>query len=334
MVGVVAQRQVAGRVGPRRVTRAAYPDDAALGQLGECGERQKPIGEDTRVHQQQRPTGPAVVGVFDRGITEGETLNFAVRSHGPQASIEIRLATVALHLLSIVGVQMPKVKPSRRPYSSPVREEQVRTTRKRILAAAHASFIKRGYSGTRISDVADSAGVSPETIYATFGGKRGLLEGVIELAITGPDEVPLEQQEQVTRIVALPTPAERLRAFVREVCGVLARTSPVHVVIRGAADREEFAVTLQQGLLRTRVTKTRQFLQSIVGNALRPGLSIDEATQRFCAISSPEMHHLLIGQLGWTLEDHEEWFAELVERDLLGADTKTRQPKRTVQPRR
>ena len=218
---------------------------------------------------------------------------------------------------------MTKVKATRRSYSSPIREEQARTTRKRILEAAQASFIQRGYAGTRITDVARSAGVSPETIYATFGGKRGLLEGVIELAITGPTEVPLEQQEQMARIVALPTPAERLRAFVREVCGVLARTSPLHVVIRGAADREEFAVTLQQGLLRTRVAKTRDFLQIFVGNALRPGLSIDEATQRFCAISSPEMHHLLIGQLGWTPEDHEEWFAELVEHDLLGTDTKT-----------
>lgn len=221
-------------------------------------------------------------------------------------------------------VQMPKVNSSRRPYSSPIREEQARTTRKRILGAAHASFIKRGYSGTRVADVAHSAGVSPETIYATFGGKRGLLEGVIELAITGYDEVPLEQQERVAKIAALPTAAERLRTFVREVCGVLARTSPVHVVIRGAADREEFAGTLQQGLLRTRVAKTKEFLQTYVGGALRPGLSIDEATQRFCAISSPEMHHLLIGQLGWTPEDHEDWFAELVEHDLLGTDTKTR----------
>ena len=219
---------------------------------------------------------------------------------------------------------MPKVKPSRRPYSSPVREEQVRTTRKRILAAAHASFIKRGYAGTRISDVADSAGVSPETIYAAFGGKRGLLEGVIELAITGPDEVPLEQQEWVAEIAALPSAAKRLRAFVREVCRVLARTSPLHVVIRGAADREEFAIKLQQALLETRVAKTRQLLQTFIGDALRLGLSIDEAAQRYCVISSPEMHHLLIGQLGWTPEDHEGWFAEMVERDLLAIDTKTR----------
>jgi AcrR family transcriptional regulator len=219
---------------------------------------------------------------------------------------------------------MPQVKPSRRPYSSPIREEQARTTRKRILTAAHASFIKHGYSGTRVTDVARSAVVSPETIYATFGGKRGLLEGVIELAITGPDEVPLEQQEWVAEIAALPTAAERLRAFVRGVCRVLARTSPVHVVIRGAADREEFAVILQQGLLRTRLAKQTQVLQAFVGGALRPGLSIDEAAQRFCALSSPELHHLLIGQLGWTRERHEAWFAEMAKHDLLGTDTATR----------
>ncbi len=215
---------------------------------------------------------------------------------------------------------MSKVKPSRRPYSSPVREEQARATRKRILAAAHASFIKGGYSGTRVTDVARAAGVSPETIYGTFGGKRGLLEGVIEAAITGPTEVPLEEQEWVAKVAALPTAKERLRAFVREVCRVLARTSPVHVVIRGAADREEFAVILQENLLRTRLAKQTQVLQAIVGGALRPGLSIAEAAERFCALSSPELHHLLIGQLGWTRKRHEAWFAELAEHDLLGTD--------------
>lgn len=96
MVGVVAQREMAGRVGSRRVTRAAYPDDTALGQLGECGERLKPVGEDTRVHKQQRPTGTTIVGVLDRGITKTEPLHFAARSHGPTSTVRERLSTVAL----------------------------------------------------------------------------------------------------------------------------------------------------------------------------------------------------------------------------------------------
>lgn len=214
---------------------------------------------------------------------------------------------------------MPKVKPSRRPYSSPIREEQARATRKRILTAAHSSFIKSGYSGTRITDVARSAGVSPETVYSAFGGKRGLLEGVIEVAIMGSDDdVPFLQQEWVKKVAALPTATERLRAFVRENCRILARTSRVHVVIRGAADREEFAVTLRKRLLRERLARQRQQLEMFIGGALRPGLSIDEAAERYCAISSPELHHLLTDQLGWSRERHETWFAEMVERDLLG----------------
>lgn len=223
------------------------------------------------------------------------------------------------------NVQMTEVKPSRRTYSSPIREEQARATRKRILTAAHSSFIKSGYSGTRVTDVAQSAGVSPETIYATFGGKRGLLEGVIELAITGPnDAVPFLQQEWVKKVADLPTAKERLRAFVRENCRILARTSALHVVIRGAADREEFAVTLGKSLLRTRLERQRLLLETFVGDALRPDLSLDEAAQRYCAISSPELHHLLIDQLGWSRERHETWFAEMAQRDLLGTDTLTR----------
>lgn len=191
-------------------------------------------------------------------------------------------------------------------------------TRERVLAAAHAAFVEHGYAGTTVAAVAASAGVSPETIYAALGGKRGLVEGVIELAITGPADVPLEQQEWFVKAGELPTPAERLRAYVHVSCAVLWRTSPVHAVIRGAADSEPFAVDLQRRLLRERLRSNTELLGAYVGDALRPGLSVKEAADRYCALSSPEMHDLLVRQLRWSRQRHELWLADLVEYELLG----------------
>ncbi len=38
---------------------------------------------------------------------------------------------------------------------------------------------------TSVAVIADAAGVSPETVYATYGSKRNLLEAVVTEAATG-----------------------------------------------------------------------------------------------------------------------------------------------------
>ena len=209
-------------------------------------------------------------------------------------------------------------KPARR-YRSVVRAEQASTTRRRVIDAATRLFLDGGFAATTLSRVAEAANVSAETIYATFGSKRALLEAVIDATIMGPDlPVPLEQQTAWHAIARHPTARERLRAYVAFSCGVLARTSAIHSVIRGAADSEPFAVALRHRLLRERLASNANRLRLYLGDALRPGLTFDQAAERYCALSSPELHHLLTVELGWSLQDHADWLATLVEQELLG----------------
>jgi AcrR family transcriptional regulator len=214
---------------------------------------------------------------------------------------------------------MKSTPPSRR-YSSPSRTEQARVTKQRVLEAAKALFLAHGFAKTTIVAVAAAAGVSPETIYATFDGKRALLEGVIDTTIMGPQApIPLEAQAEWDRIAAQPTARARLRAYVAFSCGVLARTSAVHHVIRGAADSEPFAEELCARLLRERLASNTQRLRAYVGTELRAGLDLRRAAERYCALSSPEMHHLLTVKIGWSSRHYADWLAEVTELDLLGA---------------
>jgi AcrR family transcriptional regulator len=80
-------------------------------------------------------------------------------------------------------MEMPQKVKTRRKYYSPLRADQAEQTRRRILEASFRLFVDRGYAGTTIAAVAEKAGVSPETIYLSLGGKRGPLEGVIETAM-------------------------------------------------------------------------------------------------------------------------------------------------------
>jgi hypothetical protein len=71
-------------------------------------------------------------------------------------------------------------------------------------------------------------------------------------------------------------------------------------VIRGAADKETFAGALGALLLHDRVTGQTDRIQRYLSQHLRPGLSVAEAGQRYCALASPELYHLLTVELGWT----------------------------------
>lgn len=216
-----------------------------------------------------------------------------------------------------------QVKVPPRPYRSVLRAEQARDTRRRVLVAATRLFLERGYAGTTVNAVAAEAEVSPETIYVSFGGKKGLLEGVIDSTITAC-LAPLRDPEgghssKWAEIERLGSARERLRAWGEYVCEVLAHTSPIHTVIRGAADSEPFAVDLRERLLQERLANITTWVRKYFAGSLRPRLTVEQASQRCCALTSPELHHLLTVELGWKPDRHRTWLCDLLEAELLGS---------------
>jgi AcrR family transcriptional regulator len=207
------------------------------------------------------------------------------------------------------------VKP-RRPYRSRLRADQAALTRGRIIASARELFLSRGYGGTTIAAVAAAADVAAETVYATFGGKSGLIEAVITAAIQDQDDTA-EDAQWAAQIRALASPDERLQAWVAHTCRHLKVTSPVHAMIRGAADSEPFAAELRIRLLAERLalhaTRCRQFL----AGHLRTGLTVEQAAQRYNALLSPDLHHLLTTDMGWPAAQHQQWVTALLQADLL-----------------
>src|SRR4249919_3469422 len=97
---------------------------------------------------------------------------------------------------------MSDVKMDKRPYHSPLRQEQALATRQRILDAALELFGAHGYGATSIAAVAREAGVVPETIYATFGSKRGMIDGLTERA--APPQVLAELDMEWNRLAGDP----------------------------------------------------------------------------------------------------------------------------------
>jgi AcrR family transcriptional regulator len=206
-----------------------------------------------------------------------------------------------------------------RSYHSPLRAEQADLTRRRVLTAARELFLARGYAATRVQDVAVAARVSPDTIYVSLGGKRGLLEGVWALAATvPPDSEGRDQGERVAAIAAGRDPRERLTRLVALSCETLGRVSPVHAVLRGAADGHPFAAELQSKMLASRLDTQGRNLRTVVGDsALRVGVTLDDAAEHYSALLSPELFHLLTVTRGWPIETFRSWVSETLCRELF-----------------
>jgi AcrR family transcriptional regulator len=178
-------------------------------------------------------------------------------------------------------------------------------------------FLQRGYAGTTVAAVARAAGVSPDTVYVSLGGKQGLLEGVLSMAISDPDDEAQRDQDRCRQdILRLADPHERLRRLVELSC--LARTGPVHAVIRGAADGHPFAAEMRARMLRVRQQIQSRNVETYLGAALRDGLTPVEAAERYSALLSPELYHLVTVERRWSTRRFASWVTGLLDHDLLG----------------
>src|SRR4029453_173481 len=101
-------------------------------------------------------------------------------------------------------------------------------------------------------------------------------------------------------------------------CETLARTSPVHAVLRGAADGHPFAAELCAPMLLLRLQIQTPNLQTYLGTSLRPGLTVKQADERYSALLSPELYHLLTVDHRWPTRRYASWVADLLDHDLLG----------------
>jgi AcrR family transcriptional regulator len=207
----------------------------------------------------------------------------------------------------------------KRRYHSPLRADQARRTKDRVLEAAYSLFAERGYAGTTIAAVAEQADVSPETIYLSVGSKRGLLEGVIELAIAGNDDAAAQEDDLSDEIEQLAGPRARLARMVQYSCAILERTRPIHTVIRGAADKEAFAADLASRLLLDRLAAQTERIGRYLADDLKTGLSVAEAGQRYCALVGPDLYYTLTVEFGWTADQHRDWLTDLLAMELLEA---------------
>jgi AcrR family transcriptional regulator len=206
---------------------------------------------------------------------------------------------------------MPRgVKPGRG-YDSSRRKEQARATSRAVLAAAYQLFVEHGYGRTTIADVARQAGVSPETIYATFRNKATLLHRVWDVTVGGDDEEVLRHERpEVKAIRAEPDLAKRFVLHARFSTATARRIAPIQLALRGAAASEPAAAEMLAEIDRQRLVG----LGVMADDAARTGqLAVTEEECRDVVWSMTDgmLWHRLVNERGWTNERFAEWLGRV-----------------------
>jgi AcrR family transcriptional regulator len=209
------------------------------------------------------------------------------------------------------------VKP--RHYDSPRRREQAAATRRQILDAAQRLFERQGYATTTMAAIAAEAGVALKTVYIAFETKSGVLRALWHLLLRGDEaDVPMWERPWYREVLAEQDPRRQLGLMARYSREVKTRAAPLMKVIRDAAPTHPDIEALWSRIQTDFHALQRPIVEALhTRHALRPELDVARATDVLWTLNHPDLWHLLVGERGWTPEEHEQWFADAACSQLL-----------------
>lgn len=199
----------------------------------------------------------------------------------------------------------------KRRYDGGRRREQAQENRRRILRVARDLFVERGYAATTIAGIARAAGVSAETVYATFRTKPALLHRVWDVAVGGDEQdVHLLERPEMQAVLAEPDLAVRLARFAAVNTGIMRRTAPLRLAVQAAAGAETAAANLLAEIDRAR----RESMGVHARRAAETGrLAVpeDECRDVLFATTDGSLWHSLVVAGGWPDARYATWLGAM-----------------------
>jgi AcrR family transcriptional regulator len=207
---------------------------------------------------------------------------------------------------------MPRKTAMKRTYDSTSRREGAEATRQAILGAAKGIFLERGYAGTTMPAIAQSAGIALDTVYASVGKKPALFALLVETAISGADvAIPGAERDYVRAIRAEPSAPRKLAIYAAALRRIQERLAPLFRVLQEAAPLDSALGEMWKGIAERRAKNMKLLAQELAATGqLRRGLSVEMAADILWSMNSPEYYLLLVEQRGWKPEALEQWLSE------------------------
>jgi AcrR family transcriptional regulator len=205
-----------------------------------------------------------------------------------------------------------------RTYDSSRRQAQARETRRAVLRAAHDLFIENGYARTTLRQIAEAAGVSVETIYATFRNKATLLHRVWDTTVGGDDEaVVFHERPEARAIRAEPDLARRLERHAVLATATARRIGPFQLMVRSAAGADPAAAEMLAEMDRQRLVGMTVMAKDAAATG-QLAVSEEECRDFMWSTTDGMLWHRLVVERGWTDNQYAAWLGRLWIGLLVG----------------
>jgi AcrR family transcriptional regulator len=199
----------------------------------------------------------------------------------------------------------------KRRYDSTRRQQQAQENRLRILAAAHELFLDKGYGSTTITEVATTAGVAVETVYATFRNKPTLLHRAWDVAVAGDEQdVHLLDRPEMRAVLGERDLRARFTRFATVNTAIMRRTARLRLVVQGAAGADPAAAALLAEIDRARLEAMGVHARSAAATG-QLAVPEEECRDVLFATTDGSLWHNLVERRGWSDEHYAAWLGRL-----------------------
>ena len=202
------------------------------------------------------------------------------------------------------------------PRAKPTRREKAAANRERMIVAATGVFAEQGYVGTRMTDIAERAGVAVQTLYFVFHTKPELLQACYDHAVLGPEKLPPPLQSFWQDMRRARSGRSLLTAFARGNVTICARAAVVDEVAK-AARHEPDVLRVRANSEELRRVGYRGVITLLSEKGwLHNGVDHEAATDELLVLGSPSTY-LELRECGWDDARIATWLGDLLVTRLL-----------------
>jgi AcrR family transcriptional regulator len=201
-----------------------------------------------------------------------------------------------------------------RTYDNSARVERARLTRSSIVETARDLLLRGGYPGMTVASLAAAAGVSPQTVYNSVGGKAAVVKAVYDRMMAGDDaEVAMSDRPEFFALFEAVDRPAFAAAYARRVRELSGRAGPLLGALL-AHGTDATLVELMDTIEQERYIGTTH---AITGLRDRIGLAERHASERglqrlidaVWTLNSPDVYDRLVRRRGWSPDEYEAWLA-------------------------
>ena len=200
-----------------------------------------------------------------------------------------------------------------RRYDTSTRELSARETRRRIVAAARELVLEGGYRAMTVAGLAAAAGVSPQTVYNSVGGKAEVVKAVYDTMLSGDDDpTPMSERPQFQAIQEAADTQAWGEAYAAWTLSIMNRVGPLLGVL---LDHGPGGDPVLEDLVSTidveRRTGNENALKGLTSLRLVPRRVAQRkhVVDVVWTLTSPEIYDRLVVDCGWSDGAYRTWLA-------------------------